>query len=129
MIVIDTSAWVDAALGRSTDDLDSILASDGHWVVPEHFQLEALNALRGAFLGRKLDQLGFARAARDLASARVDVWPTAPLVPRILQLTQNATTYDAAFIALAEELGCRLVASDAKFSRVPGIRCQVVGFE
>jgi predicted nucleic acid-binding protein len=129
LIVVDTSAWVDVALGNSTDNLQSILAKDGHWAVPEHFRLEALNALRGAHLGHKLDQIGFARAARDLAGAPVDVWPTAPLVPRILQLAQNATTYDAAFIALAEELECRLVASDAKFSRVPGIRCQVVGFE
>ncbi|MGN6501645.1 MAG: type II toxin-antitoxin system VapC family toxin [Pseudolysinimonas sp.] len=128
MIVVDTSAWVDVALGRAPDRLLSELESDGHWVVPEHFRLEALSALRGAYLGGTLDALGFARAARELADAGVDVWPTEPLVPRILQLAENANPYDAAFIALAEELGCRLVTADAKLARVPGIRCAVVGF-
>lgn len=128
MIVVDTSAWVDAALGRANPGLLSELEDDGHWVVPEHFRLEVLSALRGAYLGGMLDPLGCARAARELADAAVDVWPTDPLVPRILQLAENATPYDAAFIALAEELGCRLVTADAKLSRVPGIRCAVVGF-
>jgi predicted nucleic acid-binding protein len=128
VIVVDTSAWVDVALGRANPELLSILEGDGHWVVPEHFRLEVLTAVRGAYRGNTLDALGYARAVRDLADAAVDVWPTDPLIPRILQLTESATPYDAALIALAEELGCRLVTADAKLSRVPGIRCPVVGF-
>jgi predicted nucleic acid-binding protein len=129
LIVVDASAWVDIARARATPELTALLAADGHWVVPEHFVLEALSGFRGALLGGDLDQLGFARLARDLMAASVDVWPTAPLIPRIAQLTHNATTYDAAYVALAEELGCRLVTSDAKFSRIPGIQCQVIGFD
>lgn len=127
--MLDASAWVDIARARAPQELTDLLAGDGHWVVPEHFTLEVLSGFRGAYLVRELDQIGFARVVRDLASAPLDVWPTAPLIPRVVQLTQNATTYDAAYVALAEELGCRLVASDSKFSRIPGIRCQVIGFE
>ncbi|MEO8093735.1 MAG: type II toxin-antitoxin system VapC family toxin [Pseudolysinimonas sp.] len=129
MIVLDASAWIDVARARSNDKLHDLIASDGHWVVPEHFTLEVLSGFRGAFLGRHFDQLGYARAVRGLVDAPLDVWPTAPLIPRVVQLTENATSYGAAYIALAEELGCRLVATDAKFSRIPGIRCQVVGYE
>jgi predicted nucleic acid-binding protein len=129
MIVVDTSAWVDVTLGRASDAVADVLERDGHWVVPEHFSIEVLNALRGGFLGGKIDELGFARAVRSLADARLDVWPTAALIPRIVQLARNATAYDAAFIALAEEFGCRIVASDAKLAGIPGIRCQVVGYE
>jgi predicted nucleic acid-binding protein len=126
LIVIDASAWIDIARARASQELSNLVAGDGHWVVPEHFTLEVLSGFRGAYLGRDLDQMGFARAVRDLTAAPLDVWPTAPLVPRIVQLTQNATTYDAAYIALSEELGCRLVTADAKFSRMPGTRCQIV---
>jgi predicted nucleic acid-binding protein len=129
LIVLDASAWVDIARARAPQELTDLLAVDGHWAVPEHFTLEVLSAFRGAYLSRELDQMGLARAVRDLVSAPLDVWPTAPLIPRVVQLSENATTYDAAYVALAEELGCRLVASDAKLSRIPGIRCQVVGFE
>lgn len=129
MIVVDSSAWVDAVIGEATPTLIDALASDGHWVVPEHFHLEALSALRGRYIGGKSDDLGFARAVQYLAQQKVDVWPTVPLIPRIVSLTRNATTYDAAYLALAEELGCPLVTADVKLSRVPGIHCRVVGYE
>lgn len=129
MIVLDASAWIDVARARSSDELHDLIASDGHWVVPEHFALEVLSGFRGAYLGRQLDQMEYARAVRGLVEAPLDVWPTASLIPRVVQLTENATSYDAAYIALAEELGCRLVATDAKFARIPGIRCQVVGYQ
>ncbi len=129
MIVVDSSAWVNFSLERATDTVVAALRSDGHWVVPEHFKLEALNALRGCYLGSQIDELRLARSVRELLDQPVDVWPTAGLVPRIMQLHANATAYDAAYIALAEELGCSLVSADTKLAGIPGIRCRVVGFE
>ncbi|MEO8263154.1 MAG: type II toxin-antitoxin system VapC family toxin [Pseudolysinimonas sp.] len=128
MIVLDASAWIDIARARASQALSDLVVSDPHWVVPEHFALEVLSALRGAHLGGDLDQLGFARAVRDLADSPLDVWPTTPLIPRIVQLTHDATTYDASYVALAEGLGCRLITADAKFARIPGIRCPVLTF-
>ena len=127
MIVVDSSAWVDFSLDQASPGVTDGLLSDGHWVVPEHFRLEVLSALRGGFLGGKIDELRLARSTHELIDQEFDVWPTTGLIPRTLQLLQNATTYDAAYIALAEELGCRLVTSDAKLAAIPGIRCQVVG--
>lgn len=48
-----------------------------------------------------------------------------PLIPRIWELRDNLTAYDAAYVALAEALRCPLVTSDARLAFVPGIRCEV----
>lgn len=126
MLVIDSSAFVDLQLERATTELVAAMGRSGHWVVPEHFRVEAFNAFRGSWLSRKLDDAGFDEAAHRLQTMDFDVWPTAPLVPRMRELAANATAYDAAYLALAEELNCPLVTADEKFARVPGIRCRVL---
>jgi predicted nucleic acid-binding protein len=128
VIVLDTSAWVDLAIDDAAPLLVDAMRSSGHWIVPEHFRTEAMNAIRGLWLGRKIGAATFDHATSQLIAADLDTWPTAPLLPRMRQLADNADAYDAAYVALAEELGCVLVSSDAKFARIPGIRCRVVGF-
>lgn len=127
MIVLDASAYVDVILRRASDSIYEALGSGGHWLVPEHFRLEVASAVRAEWLRGRVDGHGFADAVAQVAAQDLDVWPTVPLLPRIHELAPNATVYDAAYLALAEELGCPLVTADAKFSRVPGIRCRVVG--
>lgn len=127
-IAIDASALVEILartdLPRRRAILDAV-GDDPHWVVPEHFLLEVTNSLRGLWLGRKVTTEEFHLLIQDLAQYRFDVWPTDPLLPRIVELAPNATSYDAAYLALAEELDCRLVTADAKLAQVPGIRCRV----
>jgi predicted nucleic acid-binding protein len=129
MIVVDASAlveWMTDAAGRS-DDVAVLLARDAHWVTTEHLLVEAMSAFRLLWLGGGLDDAQFDELARRLASYELDVWPTRPLLPRIRELAHNATTYDAAYIALAEEVGAPLVTTDAKLAAVPGIRCTILG--
>lgn len=129
MIVLDTSAWVDLAIDEASPRLVELMRSSGHWIAPEHFRVEAMNAIRGLWLGRKITVATMDDATAQLIAADLDIWPTAPLLPRIRQLADNASAYDAAYVALAEELGCALVSSDSKFAGIPGIQCRVVGFE
>lgn len=129
MIVIDACAWVDLATGVAPAHLVSAANSNGHWLVPEHFRLEGLNAVRGRWLGRQISDLQFDSLTAELISSDVDVWPTAPLLPRVRALAANANAYDASYIALAEVVGVPLVTSDKKLARIPGIRCRVIGFE
>ena len=35
------------------------------------------------------------------------------------------TAYDAAYVALAEELGCELLTADARLAQAPGPRCAI----
>jgi predicted nucleic acid-binding protein len=127
MIVVDASAYVDVLLDQAGDALYDALETSGHWVVPEHFRLEVVSAVRGAWLAGRLADRQFDAHVATIARQDLDVWPTAPLLPRIREFAPNATPYDAAYLALAEELGSALVTADAKFARVPGIRCRVVG--
>ena len=47
-------------------------------------------------------------AIEDLMDLRVSRYPQAALLPRIWQLRDNLSSYDAAYIALTEALGARL---------------------
>ena len=47
------------------------------------------------------------------------------LMRRAYELRDNVTAYDAAYVALAEALDCRLVTADAQLARAPGGRCEV----
>lgn len=128
-IAIDASAAIEYLVPSSPGLRDAIvegIGGDPHWVVPEHFVLETVNGLRGRWLGGYVSREQFGSAVALLAEVELDVWPTDALLPRVMELAPNATAYDAAYLALAEELGCRLVTADGKLARVPGIRCQVV---
>ena len=48
-----------------------------------------------------------------------------PLLDRIWELRENVTPYDAAYVALAEDLGGTLVTADARLGRAPGPRCAI----
>ena len=61
----------------------------------------------------------------DLVSLPATRYPHGPFAPRVWELRSNLTPYDAAYVALAESLGCTLVTADARLAHAPGIRCAV----
>ena len=89
MIVIDASAWVDLAIGEATPGLVGAATTNGHWLVPEHFRLEGLNAIRGRWLGRQINDLQFDALTAELMASDLDAWPTAPLMPRVRHLPRT----------------------------------------
>jgi len=127
MIVLDASALVALLVGEPavTDAIAAIGEADGRWVVPEHTVIEVTSALRGLALGRQIERDELSDLVQELIDLDLDVWPTAPLLPRVVELVDNASAYDAAYLALAEELSTTLVTLDQRLSTVPGIRCAV----
>lgn len=125
-VVVDASAMAELLIGSAlgTAVVDA-LTEDSDWAVPEHFRLEVASAMRGCLLGGLIDNAQFEDRLEWLARAEVDVFGTVPLLPRIAELAPNATTYDAAYIALAEQLGASVVTTDSKLAGIPGIRCAV----
>lgn len=44
---------------------------------------------------------------------------------RAYSLRANITAYDAAYVALAEVLGCELLTGDRRLANAPGRRCPI----
>ena len=129
MIVLDASASVRLFVDRenNTEYVETLLelgASDIH--VPSHFTVELLNALRGVYLKRAMSKSELRDAFAEVYQLQVRQHPVEDLIPRIADLVDNSTPYDAAYVALAERLDCPLVTSDRRIADIPGIRAKVV---
>ena len=61
----------------------------------------------------------------DLLALPLQRIPHRQLLTRCWELRENLTTYDAAYVALAELLDVVLVTGDKRLSRSPGLRCRV----
>jgi predicted nucleic acid-binding protein len=61
----------------------------------------------------------------DLADLDIHRYEHEPLLPRIWELRENLTAYDAAYVALAEALGAPLVTFDSRLAAAPGVAAAV----
>ncbi|HEX2058615.1 MAG TPA: type II toxin-antitoxin system VapC family toxin [Actinomycetota bacterium] len=126
MIVVDASVVVTALLVTTArgDRYRRRLAAD-ELHAPHVVDLEVISALRRRRAARALDDQRAAAAVEDLMDLPITRYPHRPLTPRIWELRPNVNPYDAAYVALAEALGCPLVTADSKLARSPGLRCEV----
>ncbi|RZS56165.1 putative nucleic acid-binding protein [Microcella putealis] len=129
MIVLDASVLVAVLVDDDADSTDVALQrmrDDLHWVVPEHALIETVHALRGLMLAGKISRQQLDDHTQTLVDWALDAWPTIPLLPRVLELAHNVSAYDAAYIALAEDLSAALITGDQRLTRVPSVRCSIV---
>jgi predicted nucleic acid-binding protein len=92
---------------------------------PAHLDFEAAKVVRRLYLSGRLTG-DRAEAAMDaLTTLPVSRVPLLDLLPRVWELRHNAYTGDALYLALAEDLACPLVTTDAKLGGVPGHRAEV----
>ena len=61
----------------------------------------------------------------DLLDIPIDYWPYDVLAQRIWTLRENLSSYDAAYVALAEEIEATVVTLDRRLQRTPGLRCEI----
>jgi predicted nucleic acid-binding protein len=92
---------------------------------PALMPFECSNIIRRLELGGLVSADQAAQAHADLVALPVDLWPYEVLAARVWQLRPNLTSYDAAYVALAEALGLALVTLDQRIKRAPGITCTV----
>jgi predicted nucleic acid-binding protein len=113
VIVLDASAMVEALIGReAAEELLEALTGDVH--APHPLDVEVLSVLRGLLLGGKLDPDVEEAARADHFAFAVNRYEVGPLADRIWQLRHQYTSYDAAYLALAEALDAPLYTCDAK---------------
>lgn len=65
----------------------------------------------------------------DLFEIPIERVPTEALETRIWELRHNVSSYDAAYVALAERMGAELWTRDRKLSGAPGTECAFRVFE
>lgn len=127
MIVVDASVLANAIADDGVDGVRAraALADAGRLAAPDLVDVEAVSVLRRRWLAHDLPARRFSAAIRDLEDLPLDRYPALRLMRRAYELRENVTAYDAAYVALAEALGCPLVTADARLARAPGIRCEV----
>ena len=92
---------------------------------PALMPFECSNILRRHELAGLVSADQAAQAHLDLVDLPVELWPYEALAARIWQLRADLTSYDAAYVALAETIDTPLVTLDRRIQRVPGIGCAV----
>jgi predicted nucleic acid-binding protein len=123
--VLDASVAVTALTAPGSPAADLLSGDDAVFQVPSIFDAEVLSALRGLVRGGKFDGAAAAELIPDLIVLPVDRWHMAPLLPRMWELQENLTPYDAAYVALAELTGAVLVTADERITASPGARCDI----
>jgi predicted nucleic acid-binding protein len=123
--VLDASVAVTALTEPGTPAADLLVEDDAVFLVPSIFDAEVLSALRGLVRGLKFDQAAAADLIVDLMVLPVDRWHMSSLLPRMWELRDNLTPYDAAYVALAELTGAVLVTGDERITAAPGTRCDI----
>lgn len=112
MIVVDASAMVEGLVGRDPDDeLLDVLAGD--LSAPHLLDLEVVSVVRGLLLAGKLAPAVADDARRDYFAFRIERHELEPLAERVWALRFQITADHAAYLALAEALGCPLWTCDA----------------
>ena len=122
MIVLDASAAIDWLLQTPAglrieqriyarqDTLHSVHLLD----------VEFVQVLRRLVREGTLTPRRAVEAIEDMAALRIARYPPVLLLQRIWRLRQNLTAYDAAYVALAEELQAPLITRERRIAAAPG---------
>ena len=93
---------------------------------PHHLDVEVAATVRGLAAGKKLTDDRGEQMLADYSRLRITRHPVWPYHPRMWQLRHNLGAYDAAYIALAEALGCELLTGDVKLKKASGHHAAVI---
>ena len=129
MIVLDTSAALDALVGRPRNDRLVTRLGDGELHAPHLIDVEMLHALRRLVATGDLSEERAADARTDFADLVIVRYPHVPLSDRAWELRHNFTAYDATFVALSEALAVPLVTCDQRLAEAPGHEAVIEVFQ
>ncbi len=127
LIVLDASAAVEFLLdlpaGAAVAARVNVAGETMH--APHLLDAEVTHALgRYALRGEITPRRG-REALEDLASLRVRRYSHVRLVPRMWELRAKFSSYDAAYVAVADALAAPLLTTDRALTRAPGHRARI----
>lgn len=127
MIIVDASCLVDVLLAQPAATLlmERLLGGEDQLGAPHLIDVEVTQAVRRRWLIGELT----ADHAEDVFELfdlfPIVRYPHAPLLPRVWELRENLTAYDATYVALAELFEAPLVTRDARLARSRGHFAQI----
>jgi predicted nucleic acid-binding protein len=129
VIVVESSAMVDALVGDPANPKLLALLADEELHAPALLDFEVASALRGHLLGGKLDPVRLDEAGADFAAFRIERHQMTGLLRHMLDLRDSFSVYDAAYLVLAQALEAPVVSADAKLKEATrlGVEVQVFG--
>ena len=121
MIVVDCAAVIDAlTLAPGTDRLRARMRHE-ELHAPMLIDFEMVSALRGLTRREEISASRAEDALTDYAALTLHRWESAdPLRRRAFALRHNVSAYDAAYLVLAEALGCSLLTRDKRLAGSTG---------
>ena len=123
--VLDASAIVEFLGAKDADDALIHRVLMGRPLAPEIVDLEVTNAVRKQVRRGLLTASAADKVIDELRDLPVVRSPHRALIPRVWELRHAIATYDAAYVALAEQLGIPLVTTDAKLARSHGHKADI----
>jgi predicted nucleic acid-binding protein len=122
VIVLDASAAVDWLLQTSAGQQieKRIYARSESLHAPHLLDVEVAQVLRRLVRETVISTQRGEEAIDDLADMRVTRYPHFVFLSRIWQLRHNLSAYDAAYVALSENLGATLLTRDARLASASG---------
>ncbi|HET9406888.1 MAG TPA: type II toxin-antitoxin system VapC family toxin [Candidatus Sulfotelmatobacter sp.] len=130
MIVLDASAVLDWLLQTSAGQQieKRIFSRNESLHAPHILDVEVSQVLRHLVREGTVPELRAEQALDDLLDLRLTRYPHFVLLPRIWQLRHNLSAYDAAYVALAEQLAAPLITRDARLDSASGHKARVEVF-
>jgi predicted nucleic acid-binding protein len=128
VIVADASAVVEVLLAMPrAGSVRASLAAHPELHVPEHFNIEALSALRRYAIRGELAAPRAAEALAALRDLRTIGYPVIELADEIWDLRDTLTAYDAAYLALARRLDVGLITLDGGLAAIAAKEGRLTG--
>lgn len=126
MLVIDASVLAVALIddGPDGDRVRDRLRGE-QLAAPSLIDLEVASVWRGLSLFGQLDERRVSLALEDLRDLPIQRVHHTTLLGRCWELRNNLTTYDAAYVALAEALQATLLTGDRRLAKSTGPHCTI----
>jgi predicted nucleic acid-binding protein len=122
MLVVDASALTELVLGRPAGAVVGEHFAGHRFALhaPHLVDMEVLSALRRLLASGETTAERAGAAIADLLDLPIERYPHEILVPRVWQLRETFSAYDASYVALAEGLADEpvpLLTADARLAR------------
>ncbi len=122
IVVVDASAVLEVLLqtAAGTPMTPRLLRQDTSLHAPHLLDLEVAQVLRRFVRKGEVEPQRARQALEDLLALPLERYSHDLLVPRVWELRENLTVYDASYVALAEILEAPLLTRDDRIRKAPG---------